>query len=101
HTVDAVETLHRIMDFFDSSEQTQIQKQLASVLRGVISQRLIPRKDGGRCAAVEVLVGTRTVRDYIESGKRLKEITELIAQGYDQYGMQTFDQALFDLHEAG
>lgn len=101
HTVDAVETLHRILDFFDPSEQHQIQKQLASVLRGVVSQRLVPKNEGGRCAAVEVLVGTRTVRDFIETGKRLKDIVELIAEGYDQYGMQTFDQALFDLHAAG
>jgi len=102
HTVDAVETLHRIMDFFEPHHQTQIQKQLASVIRCVASQRIVPRKGTeGRCAAVEVLLGTRTVRDFIESGKPIKEIVALIQEGQSQYGMQTFDQALFDLFKRG
>jgi twitching motility protein PilT len=102
HTVDAVETLNRIMDFFEPHQQSQIRKQLASVLRGIVSQRLLPMKDGaGRCAAAEVLVGTRTVRDFIEQGKGFKEISKLIEDGADQYGMQTFDQALFALYQAG
>ena len=58
--------------------------ELAAVLRGVMSQRLVPRADGGRCAAIEVLVGTRTVRDFIEGGKRLKEIKDLIEEGYER-----------------
>ena len=102
HTVDAVETLHRIMDFFEPHHQLQIQKQLASVIRCVASQRIIPLKGGvGRCAAVEILLGTRTVRDFIESGKPLKEIVALIHEGQSQYGMQTFDQALFELFKRG
>lgn len=99
HTVDAVETLNRVLDFFEPHQQTQIRKQLASVLRAVISQRIIPRMEGqGRCVAAEILLGTRTVRDFIEAGKSLKAITKLIEEGYDQYKMQTFDQALYDLH---
>lgn len=101
HTVDAVETLNRVLDFFEPHQQIQIRKQLASVLRAVISQRLLRREGGGRCVAAEVLIGNRTVRDYIEQGKSFKEITKLIEEGADQYGMQTFDQALYDLQQAG
>lgn len=102
HTVDAVETLHRIMDFFEPHQQLQIQKQLASVIRCIVSQRIIPRKGTeGRCVAAEIMLGTRTIRDYIESGKAFKEIVALIQEGYSQYGMQTFDQALYDLYQEG
>jgi len=100
HTVNAAETLYRVIDFFDSHQQEQVRKQLGSVLRGISSQRILPRKVGtGRCVAAEILIGTRTIRDYIETGKSLKAITNLVEEGYDQYQMQTFDQALFDLHE--
>ena len=102
HTVDAVETLNRILDFFEPHQQLQIRKQLASVLRAVISQRIVPLKERvGRCVAAEVLIGNRTVRDFIEQGKSFKDIVKLIEDGYDQYGMQTFDQALYDLYKAG
>ncbi len=98
HTVDAVETLNRILDFFEPHQQPQIRKQLASVLRAVVSQRILPLKEGkGRCVAAEILMGTRAVRDFIEQGKSFKEINKLIEEGHDQWGMQTFDQALFDL----
>ncbi len=102
HTVDAVETLNRIIDFFEPHQQVQIRKQLASVLRAVVSQRLIPLQEGvGRCCAAEVLIGNRTVRDYIDQGKSFKDVVRLIEDGGDQYGMQTFDQALFALYEEG
>ncbi len=102
HTVDAVETLNRILDFFEPHQQLQIRKQLASVLRAVISQRLLPLKDNvGRIVAAEILMGNRTVRDFIEQGKGFKEITRLIEEGTEQYGMQTFDQALFNLYKSG
>jgi twitching motility protein PilT len=98
HTVDAVETLNRVIDFFEPHQQLQIRKQLASVLRGVVSQRILPLATGhGRCVAAEVLLGTRTVRDFIEKGKSFKDIVQLIEEGNDQYGMQTFDQAIYDL----
>jgi twitching motility protein PilT len=100
HTVDAVETLNRIIDFFEPHQQIQIRKQLASVIRAVVSQRIIPLKSGtGRCVAAEILIGNRTVREFIEQGKSFKDIVKLIDEGYDQYGMQTFDQALYDLYK--
>lgn len=102
HTVDAVETLNRVLDFFEPHQQTQIRKQMASVLRAIISQRLLPLKEGqGRCVAAEVLIGNRTVRDYVEQGKSFKDITKLIQEGAEHYGMQTFDMALYDLYQAG
>lgn len=101
HTVDAVETLNRILEFFEPHQQIQIRKQLASVLRGVISQRIIPLAAGvGRTVAAEVLIGTRTVRDFIDQGKPIKDIVSLIEEGKDQWGMQTFDQCLFDKWKA-
>jgi twitching motility protein PilT len=101
HTVDAVETLNRILEFFEPHQQIQIRKQMASVLRGVISQRIIPLAAGvGRTVAAEVLIGTRTVRDFIDAGKAIKDIVALIEEGKDQWGMQTFDQALFDKWKA-
>ncbi len=102
HTVDAVETLNRILDFFEPHQQLQIRKQLASVLRAVVSQRIVPLKVGrGRCVAAEILIGNRTVREFIEQGKSFKDIVKLIEEGYDQYAMQTFDQALYDLYKTG
>ena len=101
HTVDAVETLNRILEFFEPHQQVQIRKQLASVLRGVCSQRILPLAAGeGRAVAAEILIGTRTVRDFIDKGKAFKDIVTLIEEGKEQYGMQTFDQALFDLWKA-
>ena len=100
HTVDAVETLNRVIDFFEPHHQLQIRKQMASVLRGVISQRILPLKAGsGRCVAPEILIGTRAVRDFIEQGKSFRDIVRLIEEGHDQWGMQTFDQALYDLYK--
>ncbi len=98
HTVDAVETLNRVLEFFEPHQQIQIRKQLASVLRGVVSQRIVPLAAGsGRTVAAEILIGTRTVRDFIDQGKAFKDIVALIEEGRDQWGMQTFDQALYDL----
>jgi len=97
HTVDAIETLNRILDYFEPHEQIQVRKQLASVLRAIISQRIIPLAEGtGRIVAAEILMGTRTVRDYIDQGRGFKELLNLMEESKDQYGMQTFDQALYD-----
>jgi len=102
HTVDAVETLNRIIDFFEPHQQIQIRKQLASVLRAVISQRLVPKAEGeGRACAAEVLIGTRAVRDYIEAGKSFKDVVRLIQEGEEQWQMQTFDSALFKMYQSG
>lgn len=102
HTVDAVETLNRVIDFFEPHQQVQIRKQLASVLRAVISQRLVPLAEGeGRACAAEILIGTRAVREYIEAGKSLKDISRLIDEGEEQWGMQSFDSHLFKLYKSG
>ncbi|MBN2468842.1 MAG: type IV pilus twitching motility protein PilT [Deltaproteobacteria bacterium] len=98
HTLDATETINRVIAVFPPYQQSQIRIQLASVLRGVISQRLMPRADqSGRVPAVEVLVATARIREYIEDPDRTKEITDAIAEGHVQYGMQTFDQSLMSL----
>ena len=98
HTVDAVETLHRILEFFQENQQMQIRNQVASVLRCICSQRIMPRIDGeGRIVAAEILIGNRTVREFIQQCRPFKEIVKLIEDGASQYGMQTFDQSLYSL----
>ena len=99
HTVDAAETINRIIGIFPPYQQKQVRIQIASVLRGVVSLRLVPRADGkGRVAAVEVMVATATIRDYIMDPDKTKKIHDLIAAGASQYGMQTFDQSLYKLY---
>src|SRR5712692_5801499 len=98
HTLDATETIARIVSAFPPHQQKQVRLQLGSVLRGVVSQRLVPRADGkGRVAAVEVLVCNGRVREMIEDKERTKEITQAISQSFTTYGMQTFDQSLMML----
>jgi len=102
HTVDATETVNRIITVFPPYQHKQIRVQLASVLRAIISMRLIPKADGnGRVPAVEILIGTSTIRDCISDPDKTKLIPNFIAQGYSQYGTQTFDQSLFDLYKSG
>jgi twitching motility protein PilT len=102
HTLDATETINRIVSAFPPHQQKQVRLQLAAVLKAVVSQRLIPRADGkGRVAAVEVLRVTARVRELIEDKDRTKEIHDAIAQGFDSYGMQTFDQSLMGLVRNG
>jgi twitching motility protein PilT len=94
HTLDASETINRIIDFFPPHLQQQARVMLASTLRGAVSQRLVPRVDGnGRVAVCEVLVVTGRVQDLILNPQETGRITEVIAEG-SYYGMQTFDQAL-------
>jgi twitching motility protein PilT len=98
HTLDATETIQRIIAVFPPPEQKQIRLQLASTLKAVISQRLVRRGDGqGRVPAVEVMVATNYIRDCIINPDKTRLIREAIAAGTSQYGMQTFDQSLFDL----
>ncbi len=98
HTLDATETINRIISAFPPHQQKQIRIQLASVLRAVVSQRLVPRADGkGRVAAVEIMRITARIRELIEDKDRTKEIPDAIAQGFVSYGMQTFDQSLMSL----
>jgi twitching motility protein PilT len=95
HTLDATETINRIISAFPPYQQKQVRLQLGSVLRAVISQRLVARADGrGRVPATEVLLNTARVRELIEDKDRTKEIPDAIAQGHVSYGMQTFDQSL-------
>ncbi|MBS2032516.1 MAG: type IV pilus twitching motility protein PilT [Deltaproteobacteria bacterium] len=102
HTLDATETINRIVSVFPPYQQKQVRMQLASVLRAVVSQRLVPRADGrGRLAAVEVLVSTARTRELIEDKDRTKELHDAITQGTDSYGMQSFDQSLMMLLRAG
>ena len=102
HTLDATETINRIIAVFPPHQQKQVRIQLASVLKSVISQRLIPRADGkGRVPAVEVLIGTAYIRDAILDKEKSHLIHGAIAQGTSQYGMQTFDQSVFGLYENG
>jgi twitching motility protein PilT len=98
HTLDATETINRIISAFPPHQQKQVRLQLASVLKAVVSQRLVPKADGkGRVAAVEVLKVTGRVRELIEDKDRTKELGDAIAQGHQTYGMQTFDQSLMSL----
>jgi twitching motility protein PilT len=99
HTVDASETIGRMIEFFPGIKQQQIRSVLAGVLRGVISQRLLPRLDGGRVAAVEVMVTTTRIADLIREHKE-DEIHDAIGQGA-YFGMQTFRQALIALVVGG
>lgn len=102
HTLDAQETVQRIISVFPPPDQKQIRLQLAATLKGVISQRLVMRADGkGRVPAVEVLVATEFIRDCIINPDKTRLIREILASGTSQYGMQTFDQSLYDLYAQG
>ncbi len=96
HTIDATETVNRIVDFFPPFQQQQIRMTLAGALKGVICQRLVPRAGGGRIPALEVCVNTGRVAERIVDPSKTYEIEEVVADG-SFYGMQTFDQALVAL----
>ncbi|MGB8929972.1 MAG: type IV pilus twitching motility protein PilT, partial [Anaeromyxobacteraceae bacterium] len=102
HTLDATETINRIISAFPPYQQKQVRLQLGTVLKAVISQRLVPKADGkGRVPAIEVLLATSRVKELIEDKDRTKEIPEAISQGHVSYGMQTFDQSLMTLLKQG
>lgn len=102
HTLDATETINRIISVFPPFQQKQIRIQLASVLKAVISQRLMRTIDGqGRVPAVEVLIATNYVKDCIMAKEKTNQIKDAIKSGTSQYGMQTFDQSLFNLLQQG
>ncbi len=101
HTVDAQETVARVIDFFPLHEQQQVRTALAGALRGVVCQRLVPRADGqGRCVAMEVAVNTGRIAEAIVDPHLTNTIRQIVAEG-DFYGMQTFDQHLTDLVRDG
>jgi twitching motility protein PilT len=102
HTLDATETINRIIAVFPPHQQKQIRLQLGAVLKAVISLRLMPRADGlGRVPAAEILIRTNYVRECIENKEKTKSIKDAIQQGTSQYGMQTFDQSLYSLYKSG
>lgn len=102
HTIDAMETINRIVSVFPPYQQKQIRIQLAGVIKAIVSQRLMPTKDGrGRVPAVEVMVTTSRVRECIEDKDKTKEITDAITKGFTSYGMQTFDQSILSLLNRG
>ncbi|MDB4874638.1 MAG: twitching motility protein [Gemmatimonadetes bacterium] len=102
HTPDAQSTILRIMAMFAPEEQDVIRIRLAESLYAVISQRLLPTRSGkGRAVAAEIMIVTPTIKDVILEGTRIGEIRDYIAEGREQYGMQTFDQCLTDLVQSG
>jgi twitching motility protein PilT len=101
HTLDAPESVNRIVDFFPLHEQTQARAMLAGTLKGVVSQRLVPTPDGsGRVCVCEILRMTGRARDMILDPDQTGRLREVIAEG-EYYGMQTFDQALLRHYQAG
>lgn len=102
HTLDAPETINRIISVFAPHHQRQIRFQLSSILKAVISMRLIPRKDGtGRVPAVEVMINTPYVQECIRDREKTILIRDAISAGVSQYRMQTFDQSIYRLYEQG
>ena len=98
HTLDATETISRIVSVFPEHARDQARLILANVLKGAISQRLVPRADGtGMVPAVEVMVSTGLIKECIRIPERQRELRDVIARGYTTYGMQTFDQSLMQL----
>ncbi len=101
HTIDCTETINRVLDLFPPQQQREVRTSFAGALRGIVSQRLVPRGDGkGRVPAVEVLVATGRVFDRIVDAGATEEIVDVIAEG-EYYGMQTFDQCLVKLVRDG
>ncbi|MCA1796337.1 MAG: type IV pilus twitching motility protein PilT [Geobacteraceae bacterium] len=102
HTVDAQETINRIVGVFPPYQQRQVRLQLSAILKGVVSQRLVPKADGkGRVPAIEVMVSTARVRELIDDKEKTKLLRDTIQNGYESYGMQTFDQSLMKLLNDG
>src|SRR5947208_591466 len=99
HTLNATETVNRVISTFPPHQEDQIRNQLAAVIQGIVCQRLVVRADGkGRVPAVEVMVATGLIRDCIRDSTRTPDLPAVIAAGHAQYGMQTFDQSLLQLH---
>ena len=101
HTIDAMETINRVLDLFPPNQQKEVRTSFAGALRGIVSQRLVPKADGkGRLPAVEVLINTGRVFDRIVDAKQTEHIVDVMADG-EFYGMQTFDHALVQLVKDG
>jgi twitching motility protein PilT len=100
HTISATDSVNRIIDFFPPHEQRQVRMSLGGSLRGIVSQRLVERRGGGRIPAVEILVATGRIFDKIVNADETNEIEQIIAEG-EYYGMQTFDQSLLGIYSEG
>jgi twitching motility protein PilT len=100
HTISATDSVNRIIDFFPPHEQRQVRMSLGGSLRGIVSQRLVERRGGGRIPAVEILVATGRIFDKIVNADETNEIEQIIAEG-EYYGMQTFDQSLLGIYGEG
>jgi twitching motility protein PilT len=100
HTIDTTETINRIIDFFPPYQQKQIRIMLAATLKGIVSMRLLPSVTGALVPAVEVLVNTGTIREYIMDPEQTHKIRDAVEDG-EYYGMQTFDQSLLGLYKRG
>jgi twitching motility protein PilT len=102
HTMDATQTINRVLSFYPPHQQGEVRFSLASALQSVISLRLVPRSDkAGRIPACEVLINTAAVRDNIRDMSKMLNIPDLIREGAVQYGMQSFDQSLMQLYSRG
>ncbi|HJN76641.1 MAG TPA: type IV pilus twitching motility protein PilT [Myxococcota bacterium] len=101
HTINAPEAIQRIVNFFEPHHQQSIRQMLGAVLVAIISQRLVPRKGGGRVAAVEIMRNAGAVGECIVDATRVREIPDLLAKGTSQYGSQSFDQSLFWHYQDG
>ena len=97
HTKNAVQTMSRIIAVFEPSEQEMIRVRLSESLQAVVSQRLVAKRQGGRVAAMEILLMTSTIRDCVRDPDRMEEIPDLIEEGRSHYGSQSFDQHLMEL----
>jgi twitching motility protein PilT len=100
HTISATDSVNRIIDFFPPHEQRQVRMSLGGSLRGIVSQRLVERRGGGRIPAVEILVATGRIFDKIVNAEETNEIEQIISEG-EYYGMQTFDQSLLGIYSEG
>jgi twitching motility protein PilT len=102
HTLDASESINRIVSVFAPHHQRQVRLQLASILKAIISMRLIPRMDGqGRVPAVEVMISTPYIAECVSDKEKTTLIRDAVASGVSQYGMQTFDQSIYQLYRDG
>ena len=102
HTTDAVKTIGRILSFFPGDEQAAVRARLSESLKATVSQRLLPRGDGrGMILAMEVMIATKTVQEYILDADRTGKLKDVIEKGRSTYGMQSFDQHLSDLYRSG
>jgi twitching motility protein PilT len=102
HTLDAPESINRIISVFAPHHQRQVRLQLASILKAIISMRLIPRMDGqGRVPAVEVMISTPYIAECVAERDKTTLIRDAVASGVSQYGMQTFDQSIYQLYRDG